>query len=47
MQKVCDWCKKSVRDVGKLSKVEYLMLCKKCRGKYKKVRKTKMKKRRL
>jgi hypothetical protein len=35
MRKTCDWCKKPVKKVGKLFKVDYLMLCKDCRKKYK------------
>ena len=34
MQKACDWCKKPVNKAGKLFKVEYMMLCKDCRKKY-------------
>ncbi len=35
MRKICDWCKKPVKKVGKLFKADYLMLCKDCRKKYK------------
>jgi len=35
MRKTCDWCKKPVKKVGKLFKVNYLMLCKNCRKNYK------------
>lgn len=36
MQKVCDGCKKSVKEVGKLFKVKFMMLCKSCRRKMRK-----------
>jgi ribosome-binding protein aMBF1 (putative translation factor) len=36
MKVKCDWCGKSVSKVGKLVKVKFLMLCKKCREKFKK-----------
>jgi ribosome-binding protein aMBF1 (putative translation factor) len=32
----CDLCGKSVKKVGKLLKVKFLTLCKKCRAKLKK-----------
>lgn len=35
MRKICDLCKKSVKEVGKLYKVGYLYLCKNCRKVYK------------
>jgi hypothetical protein len=35
MQKVCDNCKRPVKDVGKLFKVKFMMLCKSCRNKLK------------
>lgn len=35
MRKACDWCKRPVKEVGKLFKQDYLMLCKDCRDKYK------------
>lgn len=41
MKKICDWCGKSVKTVGKLFKVKFLMLCKKCREKLKKKKKIK------
>jgi len=36
MKKICDMCGKSVRTVGKVFKVKFLMLCKKCRENLKK-----------
>lgn len=35
MKKICDICKKHVKEVGKLFKVGYLYLCKTCRRKFK------------
>jgi len=39
MNKICDMCGKSVRTVGKVFKVTFLMLCKKCREKMNKKKK--------
>ena len=39
MQTICDWCKKSIKTVGRLSKVRRKgltqRLCKNCRKKFK------------
>jgi hypothetical protein len=38
MQKICDNCKRSVKEAGKLFKVKFLMLCKTCRDKIRRKR---------
>jgi hypothetical protein len=39
MKKICNMCKKPVREVGRLYRVRFLDVCKKCREKMKKNRK--------
>ncbi|MEM5836488.1 MAG: hypothetical protein QW451_01075 [Candidatus Aenigmatarchaeota archaeon] len=38
MKKVCDVCKKTVKEVGRLYRFRFLDVCKKCREKLKKNR---------
>jgi len=38
MKKVCDSCGKAVKDAGKLFRVGFLTLCKKCRSKKNRMR---------